>query len=223
MTNTIYDVVSPMELKARAYLDHIKDLVIGNASDNTKACELLKEIVTFKKSLKEQKDELLKPLKSQVKEINDKFSTPEDFIGESEVIIRNKINSYLDYVRKEEEKRLAEQKRIAEEKALKEMEELEKQKQNAEGFDPVTKQALQNALEEKQNAIVNATAKEEKINLSNDNAIVRQIWTFEVEDISKVPVEFLSINSVAVNSAIKSGVREIPGIKIFQKSSVSIK
>ena len=222
MTNTIYDIVSPMELKARAYLNSIQSLVIGNATDNSKACDLLKEIVSFRKSLKSQKDELLSPLKSQVKEINDKFSTPEDFISEAEVIVRKKINDFLDYVHKEEEKRLAEQKRIAEEKALKEMEELEKQKQNAEGFDPVTKQALQQSLEEKQNAIANATAKEEKINLSSENATVRRIWTFEVEDLSKVPVEFLSINSVAVNQAIRSGVREISGIKIYQKSSVAV-
>lgn len=218
----IYEVVSPMELKARSYLDAMKTLIIGNDADKNKACDVLKEIVSFKKSLKAQKDELLKPLKTQVKEINDKFSTPEDFIADAEQIIRTKINTFLDYKMQEEQKRIEAERKAKEEEALKQAEELEKQKQEASNFDPITQKALEQSIEAKQNAIINETAKEEKINLSSDNSTVRRIWTFEVEDLSKVPVEFLNINSVAVNQAIRKGIHEIPGIKIYQKSSVAV-
>ena len=47
-------------------------------------------------------------------------------------------------------------------------------------------------------------------------------WTFEVQDLGKVPDLYKMINSVGVRSAISEGVREIPGIKIYQEERLSI-
>ena len=63
----------------------------------------------------------------------------------------------------------------------------------------------------------------EKINQSSETSVVRQVWSFRVTDISKVPAEFLLINEKAVREAIRSGVREISGISIFSESQVAIK
>lgn len=51
----------------------------------------------------------------------------------------------------------------------------------------------------------------------------RTTWTFEVEDMSKVPIEFMMVNEQAVRAAIKATdpeTLEIDGIRIFQKTSV---
>ncbi len=45
----------------------------------------------------------------------------------------------------------------------------------------------------------------------------RQDWSIEVEDISKVPMQFLMINESLVKTAIKSGRSEIPGLKITEQ------
>ena len=47
-------------------------------------------------------------------------------------------------------------------------------------------------------------------------------WVFEVEDEKKVPREYLVVDAVKVNEAIKNGERNIAGLKIFQKETLSI-
>jgi len=54
------------------------------------------------------------------------------------------------------------------------------------------------------------------------NTRTTKFWTFEVQDLGKVSTQYLSINSVAVREAIRNGVREIPGIRIFQDERLSI-
>jgi len=48
-------------------------------------------------------------------------------------------------------------------------------------------------------------------------------WVFEVVDITKVPSEFLVVDSAEVNNSIADGVREIAGLKIFQKETLSVR
>lgn len=45
----------------------------------------------------------------------------------------------------------------------------------------------------------------------------RKHWTFKVIDIKKVPAAYLQIDNRTVNAAIKEGVREIPGIEIYEE------
>jgi hypothetical protein len=45
---------------------------------------------------------------------------------------------------------------------------------------------------------------------------VRKVWKFEGLDIAKIPLAFLTIDEAAVKEAIKAGVREIPGIRIYE-------
>jgi hypothetical protein len=48
-------------------------------------------------------------------------------------------------------------------------------------------------------------------------------WTFEVEDPFAVPMGYLKVDDEAVQQAIAEGVREIPGIRIFQAEKFTIK
>ena len=106
---------------------------------------------------------------------------------------------------------------------MKQAEELEALKSGAGEYDAVTRKAMIEAIEAKQNKIIDAPAKTSTINQTSSNSVVRNIWTFKVVDLSKVPVEFIQINSVAVRDAIKSGVRNINGLEIYQECSVAIK
>ncbi len=43
----------------------------------------------------------------------------------------------------------------------------------------------------------------------------------EITDKTKIPREFLSVDNVKINAAIKQGKREIPGLNIFEKEVIS--
>ena len=46
---------------------------------------------------------------------------------------------------------------------------------------------------------------------------VRNVWTFDVENLANVPYEYLILDEKKVRQAIRSGERHIPGLTIFQK------
>ena len=54
------------------------------------------------------------------------------------------------------------------------------------------------------------------------NTQTRKVWTFEVIDFSKVSDQFKAIDRSAVMTAIRLGVREEKGLKIFQEEKLSI-
>lgn len=54
-----------------------------------------------------------------------------------------------------------------------------------------------------------------------DGLILKKVWTFEVEDLSKVPATMngfalLKLDETMVRTLIRAGIRDIPGIRIFQ-------
>ena len=219
----LQEIVQPIEIKARVYLNKVNEAKIENEADKENAVIFLKEITEYKKAIKRQKEELSASAKKELADIKEKFNEPENFVAEAEEIVRAKINHFLNEQKAKIEAEALAMKQKAEDEAIKRAEELEALKSGAGEYDAVTRKAMIEAIEAKQNKIIDATAIKNNINQSSSNSIVRNIWNFKVVDLSKVPVEYLQINSVAVRDAIKSGVREISGLDIFQECSVAIK
>ena len=46
---------------------------------------------------------------------------------------------------------------------------------------------------------------------------VRNVWTFEVQNLANVPREYLMLDEKKIRQVIRSGERHIPGLMIFQK------
>ena len=220
---SIYNQVSPMELQAREWLENLNAVVIADSVTYEQAGAKLKELKQYTKTIKDNKNTDIKPLKDGIKKLEDKYNKPLALLAEADAIIRDKMNKYLNEELKRRAEAEAEAKRQAEEIALKQALELEEVKKQAANYDPITARAMVKSLEDKQNELINQTAKTESVNLSTDNNIVSKVWDFELVDISAVPQEFIILNDKAVRQAIREGVREIKGIKIFQKARVSIK
>lgn len=60
-----------------------------------------------------------------------------------------------------------------------------------------------------------------EINTDEGKIQVRKIWTFDIENENDIPREYLSVDSTKIRGAISAGVRDIKGIKIYQKESLS--
>lgn len=61
-----------------------------------------------------------------------------------------------------------------------------------------------------------------KINTDAGRVNMAKVWTYEIEDISKVPRELMTLDSYAVRQKINAGERTIPGLKIYQKSQIKV-
>jgi len=57
----------------------------------------------------------------------------------------------------------------------------------------------------------------------SSSTVTQKRWTFDVEDISKVPSKYLVVDSAEVRDAIADGTREISGLKIYQKETLVVR
>lgn len=216
-------IVQPIEIKARVYLNQINDAKIENEADKENAVLMLKEISDYKKAIKKQEDELSSDAKKELAEIKAMFSEPKSFLNDAEEIVRGKINHFLNEQKARMEAEALAIKQKAEDEALKQAEELEALKSGAGEYDAVTRKAMIEAIEAKQNKLIDATAKQAEINQSSANSVVRKVWAFRLNDLSKVPLQYIQLNETAVRNAIKAGERNIAGLEIFQECQVAIK
>lgn len=216
-------IVQPIEIKARVYLNQMNDARIENEADKENAVIMLKEISDYKKAIKKQEDELSSDAKKELAEIKAMFNEPKSFLNNAEEIVRGKINHFLNEQKARMEAEALAIKQKAEDEALKQAEELEALKSGAGEYDAVTRKAMIEAIEAKQNKLIDATAKQAEINQSSANSVVRKVWAFRLTDLSKVPLQYIQLNETAVRNAIKSGERNIAGLEIFQECQVAIK
>lgn len=216
-------IVQPIEIKARVYLNQMNDARIENEADKENAVLMLKEISDYKKAIKKQEDELSSDAKKELAEIKAMFNEPKSFLNDAEEIVRGKINHFLNEQKARMEAEALAIKQKAEDEALKQAEELESLKSGAGEYNAVTRKAMIEAIEAKQNKLIDATAKQAEINQSSANSVVRKVWAFRLTDLSKVPLQYIQLNETAVRNAIKAGERNIAGLEIFQECQVAIK
>lgn len=213
------NLINPVEIKAREFLLKIRSSEIINEVDNLKACELLKEINSYNKTVKSLKSAEEAPFKSSLKEITEKYKNALDFLAEAEKLLRSKISDYAEI----KLERLREIQKLdtkrAEEIAIKKLDELQALKEIAGDYDEVTKAALISSIDSKVNAVIEEISTADEISVGNSMTTFRKYITFEIVDITKVPAEYLSVDTKAINQAIRNGVRDIPGLKIFEKLS----
>lgn len=217
------NLINPVEIKAREFLLKIRASEIANEGDNLKACEMLKNINVYTKTVKSLKAEEEKPVKSALKEISDKYKNALDFLTEAEKILRSKIADYAELKLEKLNLIASSAQKTAEEEALRKLDELQALRESAGQYDEVTQAAIISSIDSKVNAVIDNSEIKIDNTLGNSAASFRKYITFKIVDIQKVPAEFLSVDTKVVNTAIRNGVREIPGLEIVEKLTPVVK
>lgn len=223
MDKNLMLTLEPMQIESFRIEERAKSIVVNDAVSYDNTVLFLKEISQKKKDFKAQRDKYVKPMKDSIKAIDEKLQEPIKLLEKMEMIVRETLNNYLAEVNRREQERIALEKKKAEEEALRKMEELERTKAQAGEYDKVTQKAIERTIDNEQNKIVEATTKQEKINLSTSGASVSMVWDFEIIDKAQIPLEFLKVDETAIRNAIRAGQREINGVKIFQKPQLSLR
>lgn len=174
-----------------------QEITITTQSDYVKAGDLLKVIQNRIKAVEDKRKDYTKPLDEMKKKIMADFqsiSKPlEEFVAE----VKTKMTNWY----------RADQKRKDEEQAKLEAEAMAKAK--AEGKSEV------------EVAIVNEEVKTQRGDVATTT--VKKVWKAEIMDETLVPREYLVVDQVAINKAVRDGVRSIPGVKIYQDEQISIR
>lgn len=157
----------------------------------------------------------VKPLNDQVKKVNNMFRMQSDPLKDIESNVKKVISMYI---KAQEEVRMQEyqQKRKEEEEKKRKIEEAKK---NAKSKSEVRR------LEEMEKSIspVEVEQAPQRVRAENGMISIKKVWDFEIEDVSKIPLEFLKVDETAIRKAISRGDRDISGVKIFQKNQVAVR
>lgn len=161
------------------------------------ASEMLVFVIEAKKKLEAQRVFLVKPLNDHVKDINAAFKDWVKPLEEVDVLVRSKL---LTFQREQEAIRIEAQ-RLEQERI---------EREAAEGL----LDDLPEDLPVPAPRIVRG---------QQGSASVRKTWTFEVGDEALVPREYLTVDEGVIALAVRQGIRDIPGIRIFQQDSIAVR
>lgn len=208
-------------------------VMVLSREDLSEATDILKEIKNRIKTAEEERKDLVSPFNDGVKRINSRFKAMLEPLAEAGEKLASKMLQFqqseerkareeaarLEKIRLEEEKKKreeAEAARKAEEAAILENsggEQLDRAAPPPAAPEPPPSQPI----------TVQSLHKPTTYGQTGAVSTVKKIWAFELVDLSQVPVEFCVLDQVKVNQAIRAGAREIPGLRIFQKDSLSVR
>lgn len=223
MNKELMKIAAPVEIEARKKIDEINAMPVLNRVDFEKTSAWLKLVATTEKNVKALEKEKCAPHKEEINQIKAVFAKPLELLAEAQEIARKKLNTFLMAERMVEEENARNAQLERQKQAEKELKALDRKERTADKYDDATASALRESIAERREEIVAKANAPIEINQSGENATVRMTWAFDVVDLAQVPAEFIVVNEKAVREAIKNGVREIAGLKIYQKPTVAIK
>lgn len=203
------DEVNKLTTETNSVVESAKSLVIADSSGLQYATDVLGWVAKAKKNLEERRKFFTKPLNDQVKRINDLFKDLGAPLETADSILRGKVLTY----RQEQEKI-----RRAEEERLRKLQQEEQRRIEAE------------AIEKGEVAVFTPpppapVIQQQAKTVSGDYGAVsaKLVWDFDIVDEAQIPREFLLVNDKAIRAAVKAGVRNIPGVKVYQKEELAVR
>ena len=195
MENEI-EIVQQVKSNAQLLVQTANSQMVTCQEEADKANEILQDITRGLKFMEEKRTAITGPINESLHKINEQFKQIIRPITEAKCGLSGRLIDWRNAERQriDEERRKAE----AEEERRRKIHEAHREAghQVKEAITPVAKPV---AFEVK------------------DTTKTRKQWAYEITDEKLVPREYLIVNSVAINEAIRAGIRDIQGVRIYQK------
>ena len=198
---------APHKTRILEMLEISKEYNVNSRETNADAIVKISDAKTLTKKLEQERKNIVEAPNLFIRKVNSfvkEFTAP---LLEIERVLKTKISQYqtrLEMERREQEKK-------AREEAAKLQAELDKEAK-AKGVEPVKMAPVELA------PVETVTRTEE-----GASAHIRKEWVGEIKDPEAVPREFCTPDMKLIREAVKAGKREIPGVKIYEKSTTVIR
>lgn len=201
--------VQEAQAAVRTVADEARELEITDDASDLVAKTLLGQVTTARKRIEALKKRWLDPLNQQVKLIRGDFDAMAAPATEAEQILRSKVAVYYrekqEAARREEERlrKLAERRN---EKAV-----LRAVARGEELPPPVIPMPS-----------IAAPAKTTRT-ATGSAVTMRKVWKWRVLDEAQIPREYFTLDEKKLNAVVKAGLREIPGVEVYETEEVTVR
>ena len=188
--------------EATKLLDYANARVIANLEDTKLATNDLSLIAKLKKAMEAKRKDYLQPFQEHVQEVNNAYKTLMAPVEQADMITRQKVMAYQ-----------REQARIA----------AEQEEINRLRMEAAQKEAALNNGEIKEAVnLVEVIATPKKVVTDMGILGTSGSWKVEVDDITKLPAEYLIADTVKLGKVVRAGLHSIPGCKIWHEDSLRV-
>jgi DNA polymerase III alpha subunit (gram-positive type) len=214
-----------------------QEIQVSDPQSAQSAMDTVKTVKHYANEIEKLRKSLVEPLNTRVKEINAYAREVASPLDEAEAHIKRELARFEDA----QERIRQEAIRKAEDERRRQAEELAKRQ--AEERARAAAEIASNPVVEEENpfgaasvADLDERQAEEKraLEVTHVQAVwdieqnrvkgAKKLWKCEAVDLTKVPREFLviSLNEKAVLAMARAGVTEIPGVRLWQETSISV-
>lgn len=176
-------------------------LTVDNDESNAIAVELGTQAKKLNKTIEAKKKRIIEQPNDFIKAIRNFCKMFQDQLAKVESTVKQKITIYQ--TNRELERRKAE------EEARKAAKELQRK---------IDKEAKKTGVEAPQIEAPVIPEPPKVTRTDSGTSHIRKEWTFEITEPWSVPREYMKIDEQAIRKAIKAGIREIAGVRIYQET-----
>lgn len=191
--------VSAIETEASA-------MTVNSAAAASNATEMTGQVKRLAKSVDDRRKEIIAEPDSFVRKVNGFVKPISDRLKALEALLKRKLSDHAFQVelqrreieRKQNEARIELQKQVDAEAA-------------AKGVETVVLPP------------VAIPTKKEPVRSDSAVSSAVMVWKHEVVDAAAVPREYLMVDEAAIKAAVKAGIRDVPGVRIFEEAEMRVR
>lgn len=193
--------VQDLSGETHALLAQAASIEIHDAASDRLAVEFILQVKTARRRWDELRHWFTDPLEAQKKAIIAKFKADDAPLEQAERIVSQK---HLEWDR---EQREAAEAARREEERLRRLAEARQAKAGRDAPTPII-------------PMPTVWAPPKTVRTAAGSLTVKTVWSFEVVDLSALPDEYKAADAVKIGRVVRAGVRQIPGVRIFETESL---